>query len=204
MILYLLRHGVSESNDKNIYAAKKIDLPLTPLGIQQAEMQARVLKNVRFEKIYTSPLSRAKQTADIVKRSCGLTPVISDYLCEIDVGILDGKSMADPHYSGIWKNTLQKWEKGEENTGFPDGEKLKDIKMRFTTFLKEIDETEQPILLVSHCGFLMVVIWSFCKNHGPTFEDGHMGRGCYAIISGEGGNFKLEKFNIPPLEDRNS
>lgn len=198
MVLYLLRHGVSESNDKNIFAARKIDLPLTPTGIQQADAQASALKNVGFDKIYTSPLLRAKQTAEIVARSCTLTPIASDYLAEIDVGILDGESMLDSHYSGIWENTLKKWEKSEKDLGFPKGETLEDVKIRFDKFLHELEEITHPILLVSHCGFLMVVIWSFCENHGPTFEDGHMGRGCYSIIAGEGCKFKLEKSNIPP------
>jgi len=200
MILYLLRHGVSESNDKNIFAAKKIDLPLTPTGRQQAEVQARVLKNVGFKKIYTSPLLRAKQTAEIVSRSCGLEPITTDCLCEIDVGILDGQGMTDPYYWRIWEQTLKEWEKGKENIGFPEGETLNDIRVRFTEFLNELEETQHPILIVSHCGFLMVVIWAFCKNHGPTFEDGHVGRGCYSIISESGKRFQVTKFNVFPVE----
>jgi alpha-ribazole phosphatase len=200
MILYLLRHGVSESNDKNIFAAKKINLPLTPTGVQQAEAQAKVLKNVGFEKIYTSPLVRAKQTAEIVGRSCDLEPITTDCLCEIDVGILDGQSMAEPYYWRIWEQILEEWEKGKENIGFPEGEALNDIKARFTKFLNELEEIQQPTLIVSHCGFLMVVIWAFCENHGSTFEHGHMGRGCYSIISGSGRRFQLTKFNVFPTE----
>lgn len=199
MIFYLLRHGVSESNDKNIFAARKIDLPLTPTGIQQAEAQARTLKNVGFEKIYTSPLLRAIQTAEIVGRSFGLKPITTDCLCEIDVGILDGQSMADAYYWRIWEQTLKEWEKNKENIGFPEGETLNDIKARFTKFLNELEETQQPSLIVSHCGFLIVAIWTYCENHGPTFEDGHMGRGHYSIISGNSSKFILEKFNISPI-----
>lgn len=200
MTLYLLRHGESESNAKDIFAAKKIDLPLTHLGIQQAEAQAGVLKNIGFEKIYVSPLLRAKQTVEIVGRSCGLIPIVTDYLCEIDVGILDGQSMKDPYYWRMWEETLQKWEKGKADIGFPGGETLKDIKTRFTKLLHELEETQQPILIVSHCGFFMAVIWTFCANHGPSFEDGHMSRGHYSIISGSSDKFFLEKFNIPPIE----
>ena len=199
MIFYLLRHGVSESNDKNIFAAKKIDLPLTPTGIQQAEAQASALKNVGFERIYTSHLLRAKQTAEIVGKKCCLEAIITDCLCEIDVGIIDGQNMADPYYRKIWEQTLREWEKGKENIGFPEGETLNDIKARFAKFLNELEETQQPTLIVSHCGFFMVVIWAFCEIHGPTFEDGHMGRGHYSIISGDSSKFILEKFNIPPI-----
>jgi broad specificity phosphatase PhoE len=198
MILYFLRHGESESNAKDIFAAKKIDLPLTHLGIQQAEAQAKILKNVGFEKTYTSPLLRAKQTAEIVGKSYGVVPIITDCLCEIDIGILDGKSMRDPHYWGIWEKTLQKWEISEPDTGFPEGETLNDIKIRFTKFIEGLRDTHKPILMVSHCGFFMAVIWLFCKNHGPKIEDGHMGRGCFSVIKRKNNGFELEKFNAAP------
>ncbi len=198
MIMYLLRHGESESNAKDIFAAKKIDLPLTYLGVQQAETQAKVLKKVGFEKIYTSPLLRAKQTAEIMGRSCGVAPVISDCLSEIDVGILDGKSMKDPHYWEIWEKTMQKWEGGYSDIGFPEGETLNDIKIRFTEFLDRLEDSHNPILIVSHCGFFIVVIWFFCKNHGPKIEDGHMGRGYFSIIKRENNYFELKKFNVSP------
>jgi probable phosphoglycerate mutase len=109
MIIYLLRHGESESNSNSIFAAKKVDLPLTQLGIQQAVLQARRLKNAGFVEIFSSPLLRARHTAEIVGRSCGISSVIADELSEVDVGLLDGKNMEDPHNWGIWEKVLGKW-----------------------------------------------------------------------------------------------
>lgn len=65
-ILYLLRHGESKANADRIFAARKIDPPLTERGIKQAIMQAEALKEMEFSAIYASPLLRAQHTANII------------------------------------------------------------------------------------------------------------------------------------------
>jgi probable phosphoglycerate mutase len=199
LTLYLLRHGESVANVSRIFAAKKIDPPLSEIGIQQAKMQAESLKNLEFSAMYSSPLLRARQTAEIISQRCGPESNFFDALLEVDVGILDGEDQNEPQKYTIYEEVIKKWEQGHANVGFPGGETLNDIENRFRSFLDVLEsKQEKCVLVVGHCLLFMAVIWLFCENHGPKFEDGHMGRGHLSVISKNGGKFRLLKFNISP------
>ncbi|MBM3237648.1 histidine phosphatase family protein [Candidatus Poribacteria bacterium] len=228
--LYLLRHGESVANVERVFAARKIDPPLSDRGIQQITMQAKSLRDLslnspfEFSALYASPLLRAKHTAEIVSQWCGLEPIFSEDLMEVDVGILDGENQEDAVKWAMYENVMKKWEQGLNDVGFQGGESLNDIECRFRRFLEELenkrpewereapaepeDETQnrikqsKDILVVGHCLLFMAVIWLFCENHGPTLEDGHMGRGHLSVISRNNDRFRLLKFNIPPGTSR--
>lgn len=71
---YLVRHGVKE----NLAG----DPPLSNLGVKQAEVTADYLNNLNIKKIYSSPLKRTLQTAEIISKKLGLIPVVDDRLTE--------------------------------------------------------------------------------------------------------------------------
>ena len=222
LTLYLLRHGESVANVERVFAAKKIDPPLSDTGIQQAKMQAQSLRslslnsNFEFSALYASPLLRARHTANIVGQCCGLEPIFSDDLMEIDVGILDGEDQEDPVKWAMYEGVIEKWNQGLYDVSFQAGESLSDVRTRFSRFLQGLEdkqsesngEEDENILVVGHCLLFMAVIRLFCKkqrttssyreNHGPTLEDGHMGRGHLSIISKNNDKFRLVKFNISP------
>ncbi|MBW2060927.1 MAG: histidine phosphatase family protein [Deltaproteobacteria bacterium] len=199
LTLYLLRHGESEANVRQVFAARKIDPPLSDNGIHQASRQAESLKTVEFSAMYASPLLRTRQTAEIVSRSCGLEPVFSSDLLEIDVGVLDGEPEHEPRTWAVYERVIQDWEQGLASRGFPGGETLNDVAKRLGAFLTGLEAGRQtPVLIVGHCLLFMAAIWLFCKNHGPGLEDGHMGRGHLTIIGKRDDGFHILAFNISP------
>ena len=199
LTLYLLRHGESVANVENVFAARKVDLPLSDVGIQQVTMQVELLKTIEFSAMYSSPLLRARQTAEIVSQQCGLEVTFSEALREVDVGILDGESQDAPQQWAVHEEIIKKWEQGLASIGFPGGETLNDIEDRFRGFLDGLEgKGQRRILVVGHCLFFMAVIWLFCENHGRTLEDGHMGRAHLSIIRKSGDRFRMLKFNISP------
>lgn len=199
LTIYLLRHGESIANLENVFASRKIDPPLSSTGIVQVSRQVDSIKDIKFDAIYASPLLRAKQTAEIVCRLLGLKFKETENLYEVDVGILDGETQNDPKNWSLYEEVIRKWEEGLENTAFPAGESLMDIKIRFKYFLSELHKKdERHILIIGHCLLFMSIIWSFCEERGNTLEDGHMDRGHLSIITDKDGKLHLVKFNIPP------
>jgi broad specificity phosphatase PhoE len=199
LILYLLRHGESVANLGRVFAGWAIDPSLSAIGIQQVQRQAEFLKTIEFSAIYSSPLLRARQTAEIVGKQCGVEPLFSDCLREVNVGVLDGKNQDDPQNWSLYEKIIQKWEQGDNNVGFPDGETLNDIETRLRGFLDSVEQKGQErVLIIGHCLLFMVAIWLFCENRGSTMEDGHMGRGCLSIIVKSGDRYRMEEFNIVP------
>jgi len=85
MIIFL-RHGQAENNIKKILAGRSPGVNLTEVGIQQAEQAGKMLEPLNISAIYSSPIDRALQTAEIVGRQCDLEISIDDRLIELDMG----------------------------------------------------------------------------------------------------------------------
>ena len=85
MIIFL-RHAQAENNTKRILAGRTEGVPLTKTGIEQAERIAKYLSTIDISAIYSSPIERAKHTAETVAKSCSLDVVLDERLTEIDMG----------------------------------------------------------------------------------------------------------------------
>jgi len=85
MIIFL-RHAQAENNTKRILAGRTEGVPLTKTGIQQAEQISEYLKPLDISAIYSSPIGRAKHTAEIVTKNSAIDVELDDRLTEIDMG----------------------------------------------------------------------------------------------------------------------
>jgi len=85
MIIFL-RHAQAENNTKRILAGRTEGVSLTKTGIQQAERISEYLKPLDISAIYSSPIERAKHTAEIVTKNSAIDVELDDRLTEIDMG----------------------------------------------------------------------------------------------------------------------
>jgi broad specificity phosphatase PhoE len=198
--LYLLRHGESVANVERVFAARKVDPALSEAGRRQVRGQIGMLRGVRFDACYASPLLRTRQSAAILSEALGLRFVEADALREVDVGRLDGQPQADARNRAVYEDVVQSWEQGLASAAFPGGESLDDVRARFAGLLGDLARRpERSVLLVGHCLLFMCVIWLFAGSHGPTFESGHMGRGALSVLRGGADGLVLAEFNaLPP------
>lgn len=144
MKVYVTRHGESQFNVQNRVCGM-IDADLTEKGVAQAEALARELSGLGIRLVISSPLRRAKRTADILATAAGL-PVLEDFrLCEINYGELEGSSRDEEPYLSL---------KNKFATRMPGGESMFDVVQRVFNFLDEATETykDLDILLVCHGG----------------------------------------------------
>lgn len=89
MSIYVIRHGQTDYNLKNIYQGQ-IDIKLNQTGLQQAEEMAKKFKNLKVDTILVSPLTRAMQTAEPISKVTGITPIIEQGLIERNFGQMEG------------------------------------------------------------------------------------------------------------------
>lgn len=196
--LYLLRHGESRANVTHTFASRKLDLPLTEFGFEQVGEITKPMSAIGFTKIYTSPLIRAQQTAEIIGNACGLKPAVIEELREIDVGVLDGKCIEQKNRQMIYDNVISKWNNGQNQVGFDEGENLNDVKNRILDFLNIIESTSQKVLVVGHGLLFMAFIWLFCDNRGTTYHSGRINRCHYSVVKNNGGKCHLLEHDIAP------
>lgn len=95
--IYIARHGQDEDNANKILNGHR-DTPLTEIGVEQAKVSANKIKelDLNINKIYSSPLQRAFNTAKIIADTLNLSePERLDLLIERDFGIMTGKNTED-------------------------------------------------------------------------------------------------------------
>lgn len=153
---FIMRHGESVSNVKGVVNQKHDpENVLTEKGIEQVKAAIADLKEKNITKIYTSPLPRAVQTAELIASGLGLSAesvVVDARLLENGFGELEGKSIEE--YEGYFKTYGDKL-----YTTPPGGESWHDAKKRTTDLLFELerDQKNERFLLVSHSGTLQML-----------------------------------------------
>ena len=88
-LFYLIRHAEPEMGENGrICLGRKLDVPLSEYGKKQALLLGEQLKDKHFDFIFTSPLLRARETADALQQDC--PRMIATELTEVDGGEWDG------------------------------------------------------------------------------------------------------------------
>ena len=85
-LIIFVRHGQAENNTKKILAGRTPGISLTEKGIAQAESAGKFIKSLNISKIYSSPVERAKTTADIISKNCNADVIVDERLTELDMG----------------------------------------------------------------------------------------------------------------------
>ena len=149
MKLYVARHGQTRWNAENKVCGRT-DLPLTEVGMAQAEALAEKAADLGIDLIITSPLQRAHTMADIVAARCGAEVLTDDRLIEQNYGIFEGVDRQDP---GFLAN------KRQFAVRYPGGESMMDMAGRIYPFLEEIREkySAKCVLLACHGGVCRVI-----------------------------------------------
>ena len=143
---YFLRHGQTDWNLQH-RAMGSQDVPLNDLGISQALNVSELLKNETIATIVSSPLLRARKTADIIAEQIKAPVIEVTELQEACWGEKEGKLKGN----GLWIND---WRNGEDIKG---AEGYADFSSRITRGLEKALQHKGPVLIVSHGGVYWVV-----------------------------------------------
>jgi uncharacterized phosphatase len=153
----LIRHGETEWN-----AIRKIqgktDIPLNRTGIQQALECRDFLKESEFDVLITSPLKRARQTADIINEALNLPLIEMADFQERDFGDAEGMTKEERVAAFPDKN-------------YPNQESLESLNKRVVAGIDKIysNYPNKKVLLVAHGGVINSIL--------STFSDGEIGSG---------------------------
>jgi broad specificity phosphatase PhoE len=148
-VFLLVRHGQTDWN-KEIRFRGTTDLPLTPFGHAQAQRVAERLRSEPIAAIYSSPLSRAVETARPLAEALGLPIQIHHGLISVDYGEWQGHTPQE--VSGLWLDLYRLWMQSPDQVTFPGGESLPIALDRAVALLNELSETPhgQTVALFSH------------------------------------------------------
>ena len=137
MILYIVRHGETDWNK-----ARRVqgfsDIPLNEYGRHLARQTAEGMKEIRFDLAYTSPLIRAKETAEIILEGRNIPLIESDGIKEMGFGAYEGMCVTGKEKTA----EMEAFQKFFSDTGnfvpAEGGESIADVMGRTGSFLREL------------------------------------------------------------------
>lgn len=186
-VVGLLRHGQTDWNiDLRLQGVT--DVPLNQTGITQAESAAAALNSDDWDFIASSPLSRAKDTADIVARQLQISEVaILPLLLERSFGEVEGMIYQD------WK------EKFPDGVA-PGGETEEQLHLRTNQLLEELLETYRGtrVLTISHGALIRKIVNILSLGEFPLDKQ-RISNASLSVIVHEADTWRLESYRPEPL-----
>jgi broad specificity phosphatase PhoE len=173
--ILLARHGETNWNREWRFQGHA-DPPLNETGRAQADELAAALAPEELAAVYSSPLRRALETAELVAAAHGLEPVAVEGLREVDVGSWQGLTHAEvearfPEQFARWRDHGQGWE---------DGETYEQMGKRVVASLLELARAHagERILAVTHGGPIRAALafaggtsHAYARRRGPTIDN---------------------------------
>lgn len=164
-LVYFVRHGENPANITKEFSYRKVDYPLTPKGVLQAQQTASYFRARGVDAIYSSPLKRARQTAEIIGEAVGLPVTLLEQFREINVGSLEDQPPTRENWA-IHDAVLRQWRAGHLSAAFPDGEDFTTLLGRVHAGLAEAlrGRSDQRVVIVGHGGIFTAATAALCAD----------------------------------------
>lgn len=156
--VYMVRHGETDWNGAHRMQGRS-DIPLNERGREQASYAAKALADVPFDVIYTSPLSRAEKTAEIIRGKRNIPLIEEKGFMEIDLGKWDGHTPDE--MDALYPGQYDFWRSSPGDVHIDGGETFRQVQERaWKAFMAMVHREEgKTVLLVSHMGCLSTILF---------------------------------------------
>lgn len=195
MKIYIIRHGETDWNTVRRLQGNS-DIPLNEAGRELARITSKALENVPFSRIYTSPLLRAKETAQIIKGNRDIPVIEEPRIKEICFGICEGYHCGRDNYDIPVEGFMNFFEHPEKYVPPKNAESIEDLCKRTTLFLQELVHTKdmenETVLISTHGAALKGLLSSVNMDGIENFWNGGVHKNCaVTILEAKNGEIKL-------------
>jgi len=201
MELYFVRHGKTEWNLEGKYQGGHGDSPLLPESLHDISLLAKRLEDTKIDHMYSSPLPRAKTTAETLikdlKREIPLS-VVRD-LREFDLGIMEGRKFSELENEMPEVIYAFRHQPSDYDYDLIRGESFEKVAERTTNAVKKIvaeNEEQSNVVIVSHGAALVTMIQSLLGTKVADIrKNGGLSNTSLTHLRFENGEFRLIKWN---------
>ena len=195
MRLFLVRHGETESN-RNALALGQADVPLNERGLEQAKMLAHALAKEPVSAVYSSPLVRARRTAETIAERAGLEVEVGPALIEMDIGELDGLTFAEIRERH--PELMAKWTSPEgQATAIFGSESLSEVRDRAWQFLESLagSHAGETVYAVTHNFVILSVLTRALNMEISDFRRLRHGVAAISVLEFDAGRVTVSRLN---------
>jgi broad specificity phosphatase PhoE len=193
MKIVLIRHGQTLWNKEELFRGRS-DIPLDGVGIKQAKAITKRLSFFDIKAVYSSPLKRALETAQIIAKRFNLKVKIDGDLIDFDFGEWQGLNLEDVQEQ--FPETYQKWLKEPYLANIPNGENLDSVRSRVSKALNKIvKEQQDDVAVVSHRVINKLLILAALSLDNSYFWQIKQDVGAVSILDYKDGKLSLSLLN---------
>lgn len=155
--IYVIRHGLTESNKRKVYAGWKEE-GLCSEGMRRISDMSQRLKEFQIKKIYSSPIRRAVQTAEIIDSTLKVGVVIENHLKEMRMHSWEG--LSENEVAAVYPEEWRVWNTKPSELKMENRETLRDLLLRALVGIKRISglSTGSNVLAVTHIAIIRMLI----------------------------------------------
>jgi len=191
--LILARHGQTLWNVDKIYRGRS-DVGLDEVGTRQAELLGKYLSNYELEAIYSSPLKRALDTANIIACYRRIDVQIAAGLADFDYG--EWQCLPEREVKKLYPALLNEWHNNPHKVRMPGGESLEDVRRRAMKVVNDvIPKCRESVVLVSHRVVNKILICSLLGLGNSHFWSIRQDVGGITVFDYLDGRFILTRHN---------
>ncbi len=191
--IILARHGETEWNAEEIFRGR-VDVDLNETGIREAELLAEHLSYMTIAAVYSSPLKRALQTAEMIAKHHDVKVEVAPQLIDLDYGEWQGLSheTVRDRYGQLY----HEWLNSPQLVKMPAGESLDDVRRRAISLVENITaKAEDTVVLVSHRVVHKVLICALLALDSAHFWNIRIDTAGISVFAYEDGRFVLTRHN---------
>jgi len=199
MIIFL-RHAQAENNTKRILAGRTEGVPLTKTGIQQAEQISEYLKPLDISAIYSSPIERAKHTAEIVTKNSAIDVELDDRLTEIDMGKFTRMNYDDMFAK--YGNIFLKFYENDPVIAEHEVETFPNVQKRILDMVDHVikKHKNENVILVAHMDPIKSILANVMDLKPKTLFELIIANASFTILTEQERKFSLSAINAMNID----
>ncbi|HJP65581.1 MAG TPA: MSMEG_4193 family putative phosphomutase [Actinomycetota bacterium] len=166
-LVLLVRHAQAETTGRRL-TGRSLGIHLSETGLRQAQQLADRLIGVPLAAVYSSPLERCTETAQVLAQPRGLEVAPMPEVVEVDYGRWTGRPLAQLTRTALWKRVMM----APSTVRFPDGERLDEVQHRSVAALSSMASRhpKRTVAVVTHAEVIRLALAHFSGVHIDLFQ----------------------------------
>lgn len=192
-LIYLVRHGETDWNKDGRFRGRE-DLVLNERGLKQAEALASFFEPRKISAVYSSPLLRARQTAEAIAGRKGLLVQIEEGFIDVNYGEWQGLKLEEIEEN--FPSVYRQWLKNPVEVTFPGGDSVRSVTERTAETLLNLanEHLRDEIVIVAHQAINKIILYHFFHLRDRLWEI-PQDVGVINLLSFDGKDLNLEFYN---------
>lgn len=192
MKIYIVRHGETQWNKEEIFRGRQ-DVPLNERGKEQATKTASFFQDKGIKRIFSSPLSRAFDTARTIGDTLAVPVTVSQEFNDMAFGRWEGLTLEEVEKT--YRRELDIWRFWPQKFRITGAENLTRVRKRIIIGLRDVFETDGSAVIVTHRVICKVVILHLLGVANEHFWKMKCDPACISLVVKEGGRSSLHFLN---------